>query len=136
MKLDGSTPTLMFGYGGFEVAETPSYRPELGKLWLERGGAYVIANISGGGEFGPAWHDAALQPDLAHLRQVDRRLGDLEPAIAVHDGRRRSVELHPLRPHQEVRNLRPVRRRRPVLFDHVLGGVEAGRQDLHLRRGE
>jgi prolyl oligopeptidase len=61
MKLDGSTPTLMFGYGGFQVSETPSYRPELGKLWLERGGAYVLANIRGGGEFGPAWHESALR---------------------------------------------------------------------------
>jgi prolyl oligopeptidase len=59
--LDGSTPTLMFGYGGFEIAETPAYKPELGKLWLERGGAYVVANIRGGGEFGPAWHEAALR---------------------------------------------------------------------------
>jgi prolyl oligopeptidase len=59
MKPDGSTPTLMFGYGGFQVSETPTYHPELGKLWLERGGAYVLANIRGGGEFGPAWHEAA-----------------------------------------------------------------------------
>ena len=61
MKPDGSTPTVMFGYGGFQLSETPSYRPELGKLWLERGGAYVLANIRGGGEYGPAWHEAALR---------------------------------------------------------------------------
>ena len=61
MKLDGSTAVQMFGYGGFLISETPSYRPELGKLWLELGGAYVLANIRGGGEFGPAWHDAALR---------------------------------------------------------------------------
>jgi len=61
MKLDGSTPVQMFGYGGFLVSETPTYRPELGKLWLERGGAYVLTNIRGGGEFGPAWHEAALR---------------------------------------------------------------------------
>ena len=54
------TPTMMFGYGGFQVSYPPVYKPELGKLWLERGGAYVIANIRGGGEFGPAWHQAAL----------------------------------------------------------------------------
>jgi prolyl oligopeptidase len=53
-KLDGSTPTIMYGYGGFEVAKPPVYLPEMGKIWLERGGAYVIANIRGGGEFGPA----------------------------------------------------------------------------------
>ncbi len=61
MKLDGSTPTLMYGYGGFENAKPPVYLPEMGKLWLERGGAYVIANIRGGGEFGPAWHQSVLR---------------------------------------------------------------------------
>jgi prolyl oligopeptidase len=61
MKLDGSTPVQMFGYGGFQISETPQYRPEMGKLWLERGGAYVVPNIRGGGEFGPAWHEAALR---------------------------------------------------------------------------
>lgn len=60
-KLDGALPTLMYGYGGFEVAKPPVYIPEMGKLWLERGGAYVIANIRGGGEFGPAWHQAVLR---------------------------------------------------------------------------
>lgn len=60
-KLDGSLPTLMYGYGGFEVAKPPVYIPEMGKIWLERGGAYVIANIRGGGEFGPAWHQAVLR---------------------------------------------------------------------------
>ena len=60
-KLDGSLPTLMYGYGGFEVAKPPIYLPEMGKIWLERGGAYVIANIRGGGEFGPAWHQAVLR---------------------------------------------------------------------------
>ncbi|RZJ84822.1 MAG: S9 family peptidase, partial [Brevundimonas sp.] len=58
---DGSTPTLMFGYGGFNVSYPPAYKPELGKLWLARGGAYVLANIRGGGEFGPDWHEAALR---------------------------------------------------------------------------
>jgi prolyl oligopeptidase len=61
MKRDGSTPVQMFGYGGFQLSETPSYRPEMGKLWLERGGAYVVANLRGGGEFGPKWHDLALR---------------------------------------------------------------------------
>lgn len=56
-----ATPTMMFGYGGFQVSYPPVYKPELGKLWLERGGAYVIANIRGGGEFGPSWHQAALK---------------------------------------------------------------------------
>lgn len=60
-KLDGSTPTIMYGYGGFEVAKPPVYIPEMGKLWLENGGAYVIANIRGGGEFGPTWHQSVLR---------------------------------------------------------------------------
>ena len=56
--LDGTTPTIMTAYGGFEVSMTPSYAASTGKIWLERGGAFVLANIRGGGEFGPAWHDA------------------------------------------------------------------------------
>ena len=60
IKLDGSTPTLMTAYGGFQVSQTPFYLGTTGKLWLEQGGAFVLANISGGGEFGPAWHDAGL----------------------------------------------------------------------------
>ena len=61
MTLDGSTPTVLYAYGGFQVSMTPSYGAIQGKLWLERGGAYVLANIRGGGEFGPAWHDAGLK---------------------------------------------------------------------------
>ncbi len=60
VKYDGSNPTLLEAYGGFEVSMTPSYDPVMGKLWLERGGVYVLANIRGGGEFGPAWHEAGL----------------------------------------------------------------------------
>jgi prolyl oligopeptidase len=59
--MDGSTPTAMFGYGGFQIAFPPAYKPEMGKLWLENGGAFVIANIRGGGEFGPAWHQSVLR---------------------------------------------------------------------------
>ncbi len=61
IALDGSTPTIMTAYGGFEVSNTPSYVAITGKLWLERGGSYVLANIRGGGEFGPAWHQAGLK---------------------------------------------------------------------------
>jgi len=61
MKLDGSTPTVLYGYGGFQVSMVPVYSAYVGKLWLERGGAFVVANIRGGGEFGPAWHEAALK---------------------------------------------------------------------------
>jgi prolyl oligopeptidase len=61
MKMDGSTPTILNAYGGFLDARTPMYSGELGKLWLERGGSFVLANIRGGGEFGPAWHEAGLK---------------------------------------------------------------------------
>ncbi|THD62644.1 MAG: S9 family peptidase [Phenylobacterium sp.] len=60
IKYDGSNPTLMTAYGGFQVSETPAYSASNGKLWLERGGVYVLANIRGGGEFGPKWHEAGL----------------------------------------------------------------------------
>ena len=60
IKYDGSNATLLNAYGGFEIAETPRYSANIGKLWLEHGGVYVLANIRGGGEFGPAWHEAGL----------------------------------------------------------------------------
>jgi prolyl oligopeptidase len=60
-KLDGQNPTLLHAYGGFNLSKLPVYDPLIGKLWLERGGAYAVANIRGGGEFGPAWHEAALK---------------------------------------------------------------------------
>lgn len=56
-------PTLLYGYGGFEVPLIPSYDAVTGRAWLERGGTYVIANIRGGGEYGPDWHQAALGAD-------------------------------------------------------------------------
>lgn len=58
--MDGTTPTLLYAYGGFQVSITPSYSGVRGRLWLDNGGAYVVANIRGGGEFGPAWHQAGL----------------------------------------------------------------------------
>ena len=59
LKLDGTNPTLLYGYGGFEISMLPNYSPGSGASWLERGGVYVLANIRGGGEFGPRWHNAA-----------------------------------------------------------------------------
>ena len=59
--MDGTTPTLLYAYGGFEIPMLPAYSGVIGKLWLEQGGAYVLACIRGGGEFGPAWHQAALK---------------------------------------------------------------------------
>ena len=61
LVLDGTAPTLLYAYGGFQVSMTPAYSGLTGKLWLERGGVYVLANIRGGGEFGPAWHQAGLK---------------------------------------------------------------------------
>ncbi|MBI1338828.1 prolyl oligopeptidase family serine peptidase [bacterium] len=57
----GPQPTLLYGYGGFQVSQTPNYSGTVGKLWLEQGGVYAVANIRGGGEFGPAWHQAGLK---------------------------------------------------------------------------
>jgi prolyl oligopeptidase len=61
MKYDGSNATILNAYGGFQISETPNYSVNTGKLWLEHGGVYVLANIRGGGEFGPAWHEAGLK---------------------------------------------------------------------------
>jgi len=58
---DGTNPTLLYGYGGFEISLTPSYSGTIGKAWHEHGGVWVIANIRGGGEYGPGWHQAALK---------------------------------------------------------------------------
>jgi prolyl oligopeptidase len=60
-EADGTTPTLIYGYGGFEISLSPSYSATVGHAWLRRGGAYVVTNIRGGGEYGPAWHQAALK---------------------------------------------------------------------------
>lgn len=57
----GKNPTMLYGYGGFTISLTPKYQPLVGKLFLEQGGVYVVANIRGGGEYGPAWHKAALK---------------------------------------------------------------------------
>lgn len=65
--MDGTTPTLLYAYGGFQVSIQPSYSGVRGRLWLERGGAYVVANIRGGGEFGPAWHQAGLKMDRQRI---------------------------------------------------------------------
>jgi len=60
-EANGSNPTLLTAYGGFEVPRLPRYSGTLGSSWLTRGGVYVLANIRGGGEFGPRWHQAAMQ---------------------------------------------------------------------------
>jgi prolyl oligopeptidase len=77
---DGSTPTLLTGYGGFEVSRKPFYGATVGHSWLERGGAYVLANIRGGGEFGPRWHQAALKAN--RQRAYDDFIAVAEDLIA------------------------------------------------------
>lgn len=59
MQLNGNNATLLYGYGGFEIPMLPAYNAGVGAAWLERGGTYILANIRGGGEFGPKWHEAA-----------------------------------------------------------------------------
>jgi prolyl oligopeptidase len=66
-RTDGTNPTLLGAYGGFEVANTPAYSTTLGAAWLERGGTYVLANIRGGGEFGPSWHRAGLKENRQRI---------------------------------------------------------------------
>ncbi|MDA1056232.1 MAG: prolyl oligopeptidase family serine peptidase, partial [Proteobacteria bacterium] len=61
MVRNSKNPTLLYGYGGFEISQTPSYLSAFSRAWLDSGGVYVIANIRGGGEFGPNWHQAALK---------------------------------------------------------------------------
>jgi prolyl oligopeptidase len=82
-QADGRNPTLLYGYGGFEVSMTPSYSGTVGRGWLSQGGTYVLANIRGGGEYGPRWHQAALREnrprayeDFAAVAQdlIDRKV--------------------------------------------------------------
>jgi prolyl oligopeptidase len=61
IALDGNHPTLLYGYGGFEISLTPAYSAGVGRGWLSQGGVFVVANIRGGGEYGPRWHQAALK---------------------------------------------------------------------------
>lgn len=80
IAMDGTNPTQLYGYGGFEISLTPSYSGLAGKAWLERGGVYVLANIRGGGEFGPAWHRSAQREN--RQRAFDDFIAVAEDLIA------------------------------------------------------
>ena len=80
LEKDGDNPTLLYGYGGFEISETPGYSAIVGRAWLEEGGVYAVANIRGGGEFGPRWHQAALREN--RLRTVEDFAAVAEDLIA------------------------------------------------------
>ena len=79
-KADGSNPTLLYGYGGFEVSLIPSYSAAFGRAWALRGGVRVVANIRGGGEFGPNWHQAAMKQNKQ--RSYDDFIAVAEDLIA------------------------------------------------------
>ena len=67
LQRHGGNPTLLYAYGGFEISMTPGYSGTVGAAWLERGGTYVVANLRGGGEFGPAWHQAGLKENRQRI---------------------------------------------------------------------
>lgn len=79
LKKDGSNPTLLYGYGGFEISMQPFYLGTIGKVWAENGGVYVLSNIRGGGEFGPAWHQAAQKEN--HQKAFDDFIAVAEDLI-------------------------------------------------------
>lgn len=91
-EFNRKTPTIIYGYGGFENSQLPSYSPLLGEAWLKKGGVYVVANIRGGGEYGPKWHQAALKQnrmrayeDFAAVAEdlVDRKVTSVEHLGAI-----------------------------------------------------
>jgi prolyl oligopeptidase len=79
-QADGRAPTLLYGYGGFEISEQPTYSATIGTSWLVRGGVYALANIRGGGEFGPKWHQAAMKHH--HIRNFEDFIAVAEDLIA------------------------------------------------------
>ncbi|MEI9964204.1 MAG: prolyl oligopeptidase family serine peptidase [Caulobacteraceae bacterium] len=87
LAFDGTAPTLLI-----QISMTPSYSPTLGKLWLERGGVYVLANIRGGGEFGPAWHEAGLKTHRQRIYDDFAAVGEDLIARRITTPRRLGIE--------------------------------------------
>jgi prolyl oligopeptidase len=115
---NGQNPTLLWGYGGFEIPSLPAYRPNIGAAWLEKGGVYVVANIRGGGEFGPKWHQAALKAN---------RFRAYDDFIAVADDLKRRGVTSPARLGAEGRSnggllMGNMLTRRPDLFGAIVCG--------------
>ena len=92
LKYDGENPTLLTAYGGFQISMTPDYSGIVGKLWLERGGVYVLANIRGGGEFGPAWHEAGLKTHRQRIYDDFAAVGEDLVARKITSPRRLGIE--------------------------------------------
>jgi prolyl oligopeptidase len=94
LALEGKNPTLLYGYGGFEIPMVPGYSGGVGASWLEKGGVYVVANIRGGGEFGPKWHQAALKANrhkayedfIAVAEDLVRRKVTSTPHLGIQGG--------------------------------------------------
>ncbi len=92
IRYDGTNPTLLTAYGGFQLSQTPSYSVIDGKLWLERGGVFVLANIRGGGEFGPAWHEAGLKTHRQRIYDDFAAVGHDLVARRITSPRRLGIE--------------------------------------------
>ena len=88
---DGNQPTLLYGYGGFDVSLTPMYRPSV-EAWLEMGGTYVEANLRGGGEYGEAWHRAGTLTNKQHV--FDDFIAAAEFLISQNYTRRARLGIH------------------------------------------
>jgi prolyl oligopeptidase len=92
MQLDGSNPTLLAAYGGFEVSRLPFYSGIVGNSWLEKGGVYVLANIRGGGEFGPSWHQAGLKENRQRVFDDFHAVAEDLIARGITSGRRLGIQ--------------------------------------------
>ena len=92
MQLDGSNPTLLAAYGGFEVSRLPFYSGIVGNSWLEQGGVYVLANIRGGGEFGPQWHQAGLKENRQRVFDDFHAVAEDLISRSITSGRRLGIQ--------------------------------------------